>query len=546
MRAAFTWAHVQLTCKECSVAAARVTWASTVERRGVVLDGGMGVHPQLRTCRVLLDRASTCRAGEVAVPLAVHESRALRRLLGAAVDPPESGSSSRAAKSAAWEIVVAGLEVQAAAEEASKGFSRKVMALVRGRNKLARHVQAWRQVVLAGGPRRSLLLARLCNARDVVLAATSSLVLTPVGSASREELIGSVFAEMVTPAIAGTLTATPVQDLWLRVWLLRWRLLARALHKCRRRAAVARVRGALRFWNTEMRKSRPVLRFGWARAQPARRVDPHDMVAPPEAQDLMARLAGGRWGVAVCWPRGGVQGRRFCKGGVWKPIRVAAAVRLGWRAWAEAGGTPAMEREAGKARRAGETRAAALLVADLQRRGQEVPRLLLDMGCSRRPLFTSAGVRIRVLLNGQTAAGAAADARGRWAVKEITGWRGGFANREALVVWQGFHPSTGLPWPAEWVSRNRLTKDLRSGGLIRPKRAATPLLPAAAGGKRSSRIAGEVPVAPMESEAAVRKKARADKAAAEALVKEREAEEEFAEEASGRRRSRRRVGLPAA
>ena len=48
----------------------------------------------------------------------------------------------------------------------------------------------------------------------------------------------------------------------------------------------------------------------------------------------------------------------------------------------------------------------------------------------------------------------------------------------------------------------------------------------------------------MESERAVRKKAKADKAAVEAL-EERKAEEEFAEESGGRRRSRRRVGLAA-
>ena len=36
--------------------------------------------------------------------------------------------------------------------------------------------------------------------------------------------------------------------------------------------------------------------------------------------------------------------------------------------------------------------------------------------------------------NETAAAGAAADARGRWAVKEITAWRGGSVNREAWVV----------------------------------------------------------------------------------------------------------------
>ena len=247
----------------------------------------------------------------------------------------------------------------------------------------------------------------------------------------------------------------------------------------------------------------------------------------------------------MLWPRGGVQGRRFCEGGVWKPVKVSAAIQHAWRSWTEAGGVAAMRSEEGRRRREGETRAAAMMVADLIRRGQEVPRLLNEMGNARRPLFAPAGVRLRVLLNAQTAAGAAADARGRWAVHEILEWRGGYTDREARVVWCGFDPDNGRPWPVEWVLRSQLSADLRSGGLIRPKRAAAPLPPAAVGGKRSSRIAGEVPVAPMESEAALRKKARADKAAVAAREEERRAEEEFEEEAGGRRRSRRRVGLAA-
>lgn len=53
-------------------------------------------------------------------------------------------------------------------------------------------------------------------------------------------------------------------------------------------------------------------------------------------------------------------------------------------------------------------------------------------------------------------------------------------------------------------------------------------------------------MAPLESEAAMRKKARVDRATLEAREAERRAEEEFAEEAGGRRRSRRRSGLAAA
>ena len=50
----------------------------------------------------------------------------------------------------------------------------------------------------------------------------------------------------------------------------------------------------------------------------------------------------------------------------------------------------------------------------------------------------------------------------------------------------------------------------------------------------------------MESEAAVRKKARVDRTTLEAREAERRKEEEFEEEAGGRRRSRRRIGLAAA
>ena len=72
----------------------------------------------------------------------------------------------------------------------------------------------------------------------------------------------------------------------------------------------------------------------------------------------------------MLWPRGGVQGRRFCQGGVWKLVKVSTAIRLAWRSWTKAGGVVAMRKEEGRMRREGETRAAAMMVADLLRRGQ--------------------------------------------------------------------------------------------------------------------------------------------------------------------------------
>ena len=126
-------------------------------------------------------------------------------------------------------------------------------------------------------------------------------------------------------------------------------------------------------------------------------------------------------------------------------------------------------------------------------------------------------------------------------MKEISAWRGGYADREAWVIWEGFDPVSGASWPAEWVRRDRLSKDLRSGGLLRPKRAVQEVQAVLVGGKRSGRLAGEEPEPMMQSEAAIRKKVRA-----EAEEARRKSEAEFEEEASGRRRSRRRVGLAAA
>ena len=111
------------------------------------------------------------------------------------------------------------------------------------------------------------------------------------------------------------------------------------------------------------------------------------------------------------------------------------------------------------------------------------------------------------------AAGVTSDTRGFWAVDCVLEWRGGGADREALVRWTGFDASdaTASTWRESWVPRNRLSKDLRELGRIRPyrKRMArseaaeteateTEAARAAKGQRVSPRLAGVVPVAGLE------------------------------------------------
>ena len=80
--------------------------------------------------------------------------------------------------------------------------------------------------------------------------------------------------------------------------------------------------------------------------------------------------------------------------------------------------------------------------------------------------------RTRFLHNQEIGHGFASDSRGRWAVERIVEWRGSGAEREALVRWCGFDPTTDAPWDETWEPRAWLTSDLWAGGVIRRRRTA--------------------------------------------------------------------------
>ena len=262
--APFTWWHVQFCCRCPEAVAARGAWEAEMKVSAGALNGGEfgGVHSQLRVVRAMQERGQAWRSGEAFPEFDEVEVRAARRLLGGAVDLGERGCNAKAAKKAAWRIVVTGLEVHVVAESASKGFTKKVRAAVQGRNKLARHVAAWRRLVLIGGPSRASALARMSTAREAVTRFGSNCaVVVGLGSPFQDAVALAVTA-LVPVAVAGTQSSSPVTDWWCKTWLLRWALRVAEVHK-RRRALLAVMRCALRFWRARARgASLFLLRWG--------------------------------------------------------------------------------------------------------------------------------------------------------------------------------------------------------------------------------------------------------------------------------------------
>ena len=426
--------------------------------------------------------------------------------------------------------------MQVAAEKASKGLSKKVRALVQSRGKLARHVAAWRSVVLRGGPARAMALARMSIAREAVVR--SRLPLLYPGSAA--DVVATVVASLIPGALQGLQTLAPSSEWWCRLWLLRWSVKTTQVRRRWLLCQAISIRSSLRWWRAQveqaalwlLRLARPELaRVRW--------------VASASAEIESVAFWASGVGLLVPWEPGGVGGRRFlclkaCRAIVWPAISREAGAAHAWRAWTEAGGAKAMERETGKQRKVQETRIAARVVAQMIARGVQPCGLLSDMSSARRVVRATPRVQTRVLQNAEVGAGVRADGRGRWAVDQILRWRGGFREREALVRWLGFDRQSMLPHGDTWVPRSKLTADLREGGLIRPKRARTAArapTPRPARARRVSRLEGLIPEGLLD-EAAVRRTERLKRKAVQAEV-------EFAEEAGGRRRSRRRSGLVA-
>ena len=91
--------------------------------------------------------------------------------------------------------------------------------------------------------------------------------------------------------------------------------------------------------------------------------------------------------------------------------------------------------------------------------------------------------------------GLSSDGRGRWAVEEVISQ----VKQWVKVRWVGFNPRSGLPWPVEWIRRERLSRDLWEATRLRKPsvpRAKRPVPERQVDGslrRKSPRLDGAVP-----------------------------------------------------
>ena len=505
----FTWLHAQCyCCGATEVVEARDKWDGTLDKVSQLTEGD---HEQVEAARDLLmtfeDRDSD---------LAKRQVRLLQELLGDNIfagasqqKKKEKGTGEaanrgkagkREVKKALWEAVVAGLEVQEATVRATKALTSRIKTLVYGRGRKAKILTAWRQVVVRRGPARATVLARIEVARAVAFQAAEDCGgvrrwVGPEGELREEDITEEEMRRRAAAsaaslrASAGTMLATrPVAMWWIKVWMVRWKMLAGGMRTCRRKAQGLGIRRVLRDWMRNAGIHRRILR--------AARTD----VASRTTAEV-ARVTGDATGLQwlVPWSVGGMGGHRNQEGGVWEAVPLWNEMRTAWRAWTLMGGNEAMSAEEGKERGVQETRRAATLVAHLRQKGRAIPAAIAALSNARMRLGRCVSVERRHLFNYEVANGLRPDGRQRWAVDTLLEWRGSGVTREALVRWLGFDPVTGEEWADNWRPITSLTSDLRAEGRVRKRRSQAEIEEAERvqreesrqGEKRSRRVAGE-------------------------------------------------------
>ena len=333
-----------------------------------------------------------------------------------------------------WSLVVAGLEIHVAAEDASNQFSRSTMALMCDRRVLTRVVGSWREGVISRGPARAAAVARAANDARASYSAMlgdlrwgNSVVRAAGGLDEMVIRLSEPFGALSERVRMSSVSRRVATGWYLRMWFARWD-------------------AAVLLWGSP--------RGRWQRC------------GTEGLMELASVVAG--VGAATAEWEGGPGGLSGARAVVWRPtadgfglarVNALSAWRRARKQWAMSGGWAAMAAE--------RPRAAALmdLVRDVARAQQArgvflagtfVPMIVMQVR--------------RSVQNAAIAEGLEADGRGRWAVDEVLDWRGKTCrgpdgkvtdSREALVRWLGFERRSGEPWKDQWVPRRSLTEDLR-------------------------------------------------------------------------------------
>ena len=441
---AFSWLHVHAFCKGCDeVVEARSRWSTLFQQvKGMlVAKGGSDSTAQMQLSERVVGAAADWVSGAALPAVEEHAVAALREVAGALVVPGEAKKSS-IDRDVVWKMVVAGLEIHVAAEEASEHFTRGALSLMGDRRLLKRMTEAWRTAVVKRGPARAAAVARVANdARAAQLALVGdpgwrhSLVAFVGGSRELVCRSAETYCDLSEMGRLSSVSRRIATGWYMRMWFARW-------------ASIRRAGDGI-----------------WVRG----------------STDGLVALASAAAGVGVVssmW-EAGIGGLAGARGVEWRSqhddygmarVDAGAAWRRAWKQWAMTGGWAAMAAERS-------WRASSMDIARDVARARNARGTLSVK--SFLPLIAME-VRRRVWHNAAIAEGLEADGRGRWAVDDVLEWRGasrdqdGRDTREALVRWLGFNRVTGEPWADQWIPRRLLTTDLRGQRKRVPRGDAAP------------------------------------------------------------------------
>ena len=228
----FSWHEVAFTCKGAQLVQRREEWTIAVEaaRRVLAVQRPHGPWRQLQRRLEAVERGQL-RHGEV-------DEVAMRRLVGGAV--LRSGAAKvdgdAGVRAAVGRAVRAGLELQAAAREATSTFEWRVREAVRRHQVAGVYARRWREAARSGGPARVAALREASMARRVAEEAMEGLEVR--GLVGGWEALGrwvglqSVYDEAWRQArgLCSISPACALREWWwlalVRTW--RWRAAARS------------------------------------------------------------------------------------------------------------------------------------------------------------------------------------------------------------------------------------------------------------------------------------------------------------------------------
>ena len=192
-----TWQHVAFECQECEVRESREAWLETLQAADQAVStakrskGFDDMHWRAKW-KAVISRAAAAVAGvpEAAMEVGSRLEVSARRIVGGLVertgDKQIDGDAK--VKAATAEAITAGLRLQEAAAAAAEAQEEAAAKRAEAMRLLRKQVQAWRQLVVDGGPAKVAALTRIREARRKVCGVIHRRLMSgAIGSAEAVE-----------------------------------------------------------------------------------------------------------------------------------------------------------------------------------------------------------------------------------------------------------------------------------------------------------------------------------------------------------------------